>query len=88
MSAANDESRSTAGLGVCGAIHSDGMPRDMTGCLLPDNHEGPHEFRAEDGTIWQWETDFECDCSHCMKFEGDYCTIYWRKTPNVEVRGG
>lgn len=73
----------------CGIMHSNGEPfvRDHDGCLLADGHEGPHEFADACGRRWLWETDIECDCDHCMQCEGDYCTIYWRKTPNAEVTG-
>lgn len=65
----------------CGILHgSDGpYPPDRHGCVLPDGHDGPHEFIDPDGQHWLWETDMECDCDHCMRCEGDYCTIYWRK---------
>jgi hypothetical protein len=66
---------------VCGIIHSNQVfqPHDDDGCVLPSNHEGPHEFVARDGESWQWETDLSCECEWCMKCEGDYCTTYWRK---------
>jgi hypothetical protein len=61
---------------ICGVLHGDGpgVPEDEHGCLLPVNHgTQPHEYVATDGVTYQWETD------HCMKCEGDYCTIYWQK---------
>lgn len=67
---------------ICGIIHTDGMgsPPDENGCHLPVNHGGqPHEYVATDGCTYQWETDLECDCNHCMKCDGDYCTTYWVK---------
>ena len=76
---------------VCGILHGEDTlgPADPDGCVLPDGHDGPHEFVAPDGQWWQWETDMACTCWHCMRCEGDYCTVYWRKqyreTPNVEV---
>jgi hypothetical protein len=68
-------------MNICGTMHGDGFgaPEDREGCCLPNNHKGPHEFRATDGVTYQWETDMECDCDHCMRAEGDYCTVYWRK---------
>lgn len=65
---------------ICGIIFStEGYgPRDPYGCRLDANHTGPHEFVAGCGTAYQWETDWECDCDHCMKCEGDYCSIYWK----------
>lgn len=68
-------------LDVCGIIHTNGggQPHDAEGCVLPSGHDSPHEFVATDGERWQWETDLECACDWCMKCEGDYCTIYWRK---------
>lgn len=72
----------------CGTIHTDSMPPDTTGCLLPPGHSGPHEFIAAGGTRYQWETDLECDCDHCMKCEGDYCAVYWPVLTDVGDRGG
>jgi len=63
----------------CGTmLGNDRNPYDHAGCLLPEGHSGPHEFVDSDGVRWQWETDWECDCEHCLQCEGDYCTIYWR----------
>jgi hypothetical protein len=67
---------------ICGVLHGDGpgVPEDEHGCILPVNHGvQPHEYIATDGVTYQWETDLACDCVHCMKCEGDYCTIYWQK---------
>jgi hypothetical protein len=67
---------------ICGILHGDGYgaPDDKDGCILPVNHTGqPHEFVANDGTVYQWETDLECECDHCMRAEGDFCTTYWKK---------
>jgi len=66
----------------CGILFSNDVyvvPDDPEGCLLPHGHEGPHEFRQANGKIWQWETDWSCNCEHCQEGEGDYCTIYWQK---------
>lgn len=64
----------------CGILFDDLVAeKDATGCQLPMGHQGPHEFVSEFGVTYQWETDLECDCDHCMKAEGDYCTTYWRK---------
>ena len=57
-------------------------PRDLDVCVLPQDHDGPHQFTADDGRSFHWETDLECDCAHCMQTDGDYCAIYWL-TPNV-----
>jgi hypothetical protein len=54
-------------------------PKDERGCALPINHAGPHEFVATGGRTYQWETDVLCECDHCMRDEGDYCTTYWEK---------
>ena len=53
---------------LCAILHGDGFgaPEDRDGCRLPDGHKGPHEFKAADGVIYEWETDLECDCEHCM----------------------
>jgi hypothetical protein len=65
----------------CGVLHGNGAhPRDPDGCVLPEHHEGPHEYVARDGEHWQWETDLECECEWCMTAQGDYCTTYWRKS--------
>lgn len=68
---------------VCGIIHSGNIltsELDETGCILPDGHDGPHEFISAEGRRFQWETDLECTCEHCMEAIGDYCTIYWEVT--------
>jgi hypothetical protein len=71
----------------CGILHDSGpQPPDDHGCILPDNHEGPHEYIARDGVAWQWETNLECDCEWCRRCEGDYCTIYWRKADSAGER--
>lgn len=65
---------------TCGILHGDeSYPADLSGCLLANGHDGPHEFLADDGQRWLWETDLECECEHCMRCEGDYCTVYWPK---------
>jgi hypothetical protein len=66
----------------CGILFSNdlgGVPDDVTGCRLPHGHDGPHEFTDARGKVWQWETDWSCDCEHCLQCEGDYCEIYWPK---------
>ena len=69
----------------CGILHGHGgpQPHDDNGCILPEFHDGPHEFVARDGEHWQWETDLECDCEWCSRAEGDYCTTYWRKADSA-----
>lgn len=57
-----------------------GEPHDEHGCILEAGHKGPHKFIAADGVAYEWETDMSCTCSHCMQFDGDYCTIYWEST--------
>jgi hypothetical protein len=70
----------------CATIHShDGHPYDVSGCLLADGHDGPHEFVDASGASYLWETDMDCACWHCRQCEGDYCTIYWRK-PTVSAQ--
>ncbi|KQR62623.1 hypothetical protein [Acidovorax sp. Leaf160] len=73
---------------ACAIIHSDGhsAAEDKYGCVLPEGHDGPHEFVAQDGRCWLWETDLECDCAHCARCEGDYCTQYWLKPRVAGVR--
>ena len=70
----------TAGVSACGTIfdNSGSPPHDKHGCRLHDGHDGPHEFVDTQGVLYRWETDWECDCEHCMRCEGDYCSIYWR----------
>lgn len=64
---------------------TDGIgPKDKNGCHLPNGHAEPHEFIAEGGATYQWETDWACDCDHCMRCEGDYCTIYWERPSTQE----
>lgn len=72
---------------VCGVILDDSEPQDVNGCILPLGHAEPHEFVTRDGEHWQWETDFDCSCEHCMRGEGDYCTNYWCK-PTSETEDG
>lgn len=52
-------------------------PLDESGCMFPVGHQGPHQFRDPDGTLWQWETDWECDCDNCRQNDGDFCAVYW-----------
>jgi hypothetical protein len=52
-------------------------PKDKDGCRLPDGHAGPHEFISVTGTVYRWETDWECNCEHCRTNDGDYCSTYW-----------
>jgi len=58
-------------------------PSDAHGCVLAYGHSGPHEFVDQRGRYWLWETDMGCDCAHCRRCEGDYCTVYWRKPKPV-----
>ena len=50
-------------------------------CLLPEGHDGPHEFKLPDGITYCWEWDEECRCEDCMSNQDpqDACYIYWRK---------
>ena len=71
---------------TCGIIfpkNNSSDPVDLHGCMLANGHKGPHTFKAEDGIEYNWETDYECDCSHCMQFYGDYCTVYWEAEPTM-----
>ncbi len=70
----------------CATLHGEGLVgvEDHDGCILVEGHDGPHEFIARDGGHWLWETDLECECEHCMRCEGDYCTTYWQK-PNARL---
>lgn len=64
----------------CGILFTnDGLPpNDQHGCRLPVGHDCPHEFVDENGTLYRWETDWECNCEHCLSGEGDLCSTYWR----------
>jgi hypothetical protein len=66
---------------VCGIMHGadSAGPADAHGCVLAKGHAGPHEFADSRGGRWLWETDMECNCAHCRRCEGDYCTVFWRK---------
>ena len=66
---------------LCSILHGSESPcpTDTDGCVLVDGHDGPHEFVDPEGCAWLWETDLECDCEHCLRCEGDYCTVYWKK---------
>lgn len=65
---------------ICGIIFDQAayLPEDVCGCHLKVGHEGPHEFKSTDGNLYQWETDFDCTCEHCMLCEGDYCSTVWK----------
>lgn len=64
--------------GPCGLIQTEAVGvKDPFGCRLPCGHEGPHEFVSTEGEVFQWETDWDCDCEDCMSGEGDFCTVYW-----------
>lgn len=72
----------------CGVIFIQfGPPRDPHGCVLPDGHEGPHEFICDMGTRYHWETDWSCDCDHCKQCNGDYCMTYWEARPTPPDSG-
>jgi hypothetical protein len=65
-------------MSTCDIIHGDPpFLIDEKGCHLPDGHDGPHEYIATNGKRIAWETYIECNCAHCRRCEGDYCTIYW-----------
>jgi hypothetical protein len=66
---------------TCDILHGNDnlQPVDNDGCILADNHSGPHEFIDPSGQHWLWETDLSCECDHCLQCEGDYCTTHWRK---------
>lgn len=52
---------------------------DKSGCVLHSGHVGPHRFQAEDGQIYDWENDYECDCEDCRSEDSeDWCVIYRR----------
>jgi hypothetical protein len=55
---------------------------------LSTGHTGPHEFVGADSVVYQWETDLECECSHCMRCEGDYCATYWLKDSAQAAQDG
>lgn len=63
----------------CGTIFvcDMGGPRDNHGCCQPSGHQGPHEFTGDDGNVYRWTTDWECDCDHCRSCDGDFCVVYW-----------
>ena len=60
-----------------------GVPEDKEGCILPEGHQGSHLSRTNQGLIG-WETDWECDCEHCLRCEGDYCEVYWKHSVKTE----
>ena len=51
----------------CGVRLGEASVHDEHGCRLKDGHQGAHEFTDDLGRLWCWETDFECQCEHCMK---------------------
>lgn len=65
-------------INTCGTMHQKEVGvTDSCGCRLHCGHQGPHEFVSDEGQVIQWETDWDCDCDHCMSGEGDFCTVYW-----------
>lgn len=50
---------------------------DVTGCLLPEGHEGPHRCNEKYGRTVEWEYDFECGCDDCKTDSwDDMCIVY------------
>ena len=48
-----------------------------TGCTKPVGHDGPHDSTLKDGSVIEWETDWECEC--CIEEEiPDMCFV-WKK---------
>lgn len=73
---------------ICGILFSCyGLgPKDSHGCSLNAGHACPHEFVADSGIAYQWETDWECDCPDCM--DGDFCSVYWQAERPATQEGG
>lgn len=69
-------------LGECGVLftaRSSVEPDDVSGCRLNRGHDGPHEFVSPDSSVFQWETDEDCDCADCNSDEpDDWCMVYWK----------
>lgn len=43
---------------------------------MPNHHEGPHEFVADDKRVYRWETDHECNCHDCQSDDAnDWCIV-------------
>jgi hypothetical protein len=62
--------------GICCPSRID-IPHDIDGCLLPDGHDGRHQFSCEVGLV-SWETDYGCDCPDCVTGDSfsDNCILY------------
>jgi hypothetical protein len=75
---------------VCGTVFvcEMGGPEDNHGCRRPSGHSGPHEFVEKRGTVYRWETDWQCDCEHCLSCDGDFCTVYWTANEDDEEAQG
>lgn len=69
----------------CGILFG-GEPfiQDEHGCGLDCGHAGPHEFTDKSGDAYRWETDWDCDCEHCLRNDGDYCTVYWKSEEKTQ----
>ena len=70
---------------TCGILVGQNGLHDKHGCRLPEGHPGPHEFLGRTGDVYQWETDWDCDCEHCKACEGDYCFLYWQVSDSPQV---
>lgn len=64
----------------CGIIfhsHSPVEPSDAEGCILPEGHQGEHQFKSERGRLIAWQYDWECGCDNCCTNDmKDMCILY------------
>lgn len=52
-------------------------PEDVTGCILPEGHDGRHVFRSNRAEMIEWEPDWDCKCDACINGEPmDQCCVY------------
>lgn len=53
-------------------------PVDDQGCIRELGHDGPHLFKGDDGKMWNWETDYGCNCEECKSDDcTEWCKLYW-----------
>lgn len=68
---------------TCGIAFGRREIDDQDGCINPEGHDGPHRCIDTNGTVYEWETDLECNCECCQSDDwSDYCILYWEVNEN------
>lgn len=65
--------------------HREHMFRGATGCTKELSHDGPHNAVLEDGTVIEWETDWDCEC--CVDEEIPDMCFTWKEIPDEGKTG-